>query len=73
MKNETADFNVLLAQGDKDPAFTFTDTSFEFPDSIHWEELPSQEWSLSGEVQNLKWQRILDVFADNFYSMWGNG
>lgn len=73
LKNENTDYNALLAKGDEDPAFTYTDTSFEFPESIHWEELPSKTFSLKPDVQDLEWRRILDVFADNFYSMWGNG
>lgn len=36
-------------------------------------DLPAEQWNLDWDVANLSWKRIKDVFAESYYTLWGNG
>ena len=42
MKNSEVDFNDELQYGSENPDYAFYDDTFEFPDSIHWTDVPGQ-------------------------------
>ena len=69
--NETADFNEIFREANKDDDYRFTDGTFTFPDSIHWPNVPIEDWSLAGSEDDLEWRRISDRFWSEDYSMWG--
>ena len=54
-------------------ALPWTDTSFEFPESITWADLP-QEYPLAiaGDVNSIDWARLSDEYNFSTFSMWGS-
>lgn len=69
--DETADFNEIFKLANEDPEFKFTDDTFSFPDSIHWPDVPIDQYSLAGQEERIEWTRISNRFWTEDYSMWG--
>ena len=52
--------------------FSYFDPTFNYPDSIHWADLPAQSFPLASDTNNIEWKRIKDIYGNKFYSMWGS-
>lgn len=62
----------MIDFGNQEPDLSYSDTSFEFPESIHWTELPDAETNISADIENISWERIKSVYGVDKFSLWGS-
>jgi hypothetical protein len=72
LKSRQPNINEAIKYSKLEREWAYKDKTFEFAESIHWENLPGIDYQMDGDIDKISWKRINDAFNVDDFTMWGD-